>query len=151
MPRIQLRRGNHNALPNSGLLPGEPLLTLDRANLHVALDATTRVPVAPAIDALATMPAIDGAADLLIVHDASENAAPREKKITFNAFKAALNIPAGSSDEKVAVVAGGTAGYIWGTDGSDGIIRMGPSMTWAKDAGNAFVTIDVNVVDGGTF
>lgn len=48
----------------------------------------------------------------------------KEKKITFDAFKTALNIPPGSSDEKVAVVAGGTAGYIWGTDGTNGLIRL---------------------------
>jgi hypothetical protein len=97
------------------------------------------------------MPAVDGAADLLIMHDASETGGQKEKKITFDAFKTALNIPAGSSDEKVAVVAGGTAGYIWGTDGTDGVLRMGPSMSWTKDAGNAYVTLDVSVVDGGTF
>jgi hypothetical protein len=85
------------------------------------------------------------------MHDASEAAAQKEKKITFDAFKTALNIPAGSSDEKVAVVSGGTSGYLWGTDGTNGVLRMGPSMSWAKDAGNAFVTLDVNVVDGGTF
>ena len=86
-----------------------------------------------------------------MVHDASEAAGQMEKKITFGAFKAALNIPAGSSDEMVAVVAGGTAGYIWGTDGTDGILQMGTSMKMTKDAGNGFVTLDVEVVDGGTF
>jgi hypothetical protein len=133
------------------MLTGEPLVTLDRKNLHVALDATTRAPITPAIDALTTMPAVDGAADLLIMHDASEASGQKEKKITFDAFKTALNIPEGSSDEKVAVVAGGTAGYIWGTDGTDGVLRMGPSMTWTKDSGNVYVTLNVSVVDGGTF
>jgi ribosome biogenesis protein Nip4 len=71
--------------------------------------------------------------------------------MTFNDFKSALNIPAGDTDEKVAVVSGGTAGYLYGTDGSDGVIRMGSSMSWTKDAGNGFVTIDANVIDGGTF
>ena len=56
-----------------------------------------------------------------------------------------------STDEKVAVVAGGTAGYLWGTDGTDGLIRMNTSMSWTKDAGNGFVTLAVNIVDGGTF
>ena len=96
------------------------------------------------------MAAIDGAADLLIMHDASA-AGQKEKKITFDAFKTALNIPAGSSDEKVAVVAGGTSGYIWGTDGTDGVIRMNSSMSWTKDAGNAYVTLAVGTVDGGQF
>jgi hypothetical protein len=151
MARLQLRRGNHANLPTSGMLAGEPLVTLDRRNLHVAIDATTRAPVTPAIDALANMPAVDGAADLLIMHDASEITGSREKKITFDAFKSALNIPSGSTDEKVAVVSGGTSGYLWGTDGTDGVMRMGPSMSWTKDAGNAYVTLDVAVVDGGTF
>lgn len=151
MARLQLRRGNHVALPTSGMLPGEPLLTLDRGNLHVATDAITRKPVTPAIDQLTAMPAVDGAADLLIMHDTSEAAAQREKKITFDAFKTALNIPTGSADEKVAVVSGGTSGYLWGTDGTDGVLRMGASMSWTKDAGSAYVTLEVSVVDGGTF
>ncbi|MGL6352246.1 MAG: hypothetical protein ACRC2U_20920 [Aeromonas sp.] len=71
--------------------------------------------------------------------------------MTFASFKTALNIPTGSSDEKVAVVSGGTAGYIWGTDGTNGIIRMNSSMAWTKDAGNAFVTLAVGDIDLGTF
>ncbi|MDD5330206.1 MAG: hypothetical protein PHX38_09390 [Sulfuricella sp.] len=151
MARIQLRRGNAANLPTSGMLAGEAFVTLDRGNLHVATDATTRAPITPAIYALAAIPAVDGAADLIIIHDASEAAAQREKKITIDAFKIALNIPTGSSDEKVAVVSGGTSGYLYGTDGTDGVMRMGASMSWAKDAGNAYVTLDVSLVDGGTF
>jgi hypothetical protein len=75
----------------------------------------------------------------------------KEKKITFDAFKTALNIPAASTDELVAVVSGGTAGYIWGTDGTDGVLRMNTSMSWTKDAGNGFVTLAVGTVDCGTF
>lgn len=89
--------------------------------------------------------------DLVLMHDASETTGLKEKKITFDAFKAALNIPPASTDEKVAVVSGGTAGYIWGTDGTDGVIRMGTSMSWTKHASNGYVTIDVGVVDCGTF
>lgn len=150
MARLQLRRGLYTNLPTSGMLAGEPHVTTDRGTLHVATDATTKLPVVPAIDALSTLAAIDGAADLLIMHDASATG-QKEKKITFDAFKTALNIPAGSSDEKVAVVAGGTSGYIWGTDGTDGVIRMNSSMSWTKDAGNAYVTLAVGTVDGGTF
>ena len=150
MARLQLRRGLYTNLPTSGMLTGEPHVTTDRGTLHVATDATTKLPVVPAIDALSTLAAIDGAADLLIMHDASATG-QKEKKITFDAFKTALNIPAGSSDEKVAVVAGGTSGYIWGTDGTDGVIRMNSSMSWTKDAGNAYVTLAVNTVDGGQF
>ena len=151
MPRIQIKRGLKANLPASGMLAGEQLFTTDRGSLHVATGTTTTVPVVPPIDDLATLASIDGAADLLIIHDASEDAALKEKKITFNAFKNALNIPPSSSDEKVAVVAGGTAGYIWGTDGTDGVLRMNTSMSWSKDAGSAFVTLAVGTVDCGTF
>lgn len=151
MARIQLRRGLKANLPSSGMLAGEPLVTTDRGTLHVATDATTKLPVVPAIEDLTTLGSISGDEDLLIMHDASESSGQKEKKITFNAFKTALNIPPASTDEKVAVVSGGTAGYIWGTDGTDGVIRMGSSMTWTKASGNGYVTIDVNVVDGGSF
>lgn len=151
MARIQLKRGLKANLPTSGMLAGEVMVTTDRGTAHVATDATTKLPVVPAIDDLSALASISGADDLLIIHDASEASGQKEKKITFDAFKTALNIPAGSTDEKVAVVSGGTAGYIWGTDGTDGVIRMNSSMSWTKDAGNAFVTLAVNVVDGGTF
>ena len=150
MARIQLKRGLKANLPSTGMLAGEPMVTTDRGTLHVATDATTKLPVVPAIDDLSTLASIDGASDLIMVHDA-DGTGQKEKKITFDAFKTALNIPAGSTDEKVAIVAGGTAGYIWGTDGTDGLIRMNTSMSWTKDAGNGFVTLAVNVVDGGTF
>ena len=148
--RIQLKRGLFANLPTSAMLPGEPLVTTDRGTLHVATDPTTKLSVSVAVDALSALPSI-ATEDLLMVHDASEAAGQMEKKVTFGAFKAALNIPAGSSDEMVAVVAGGAAGYIWGTDGTDGILQMGSSMKMTKDPGNSFVTIDVTVVDGGTF
>lgn len=151
MARIQLKRGLKANLPTTGMLAGEPLVTTDRGTLHVATSATTKLPVVPAVDDLVTLGAVDGAADLILIHDASEAAGQKEKKITFDAFKTALNIPTGSSDEKVAVVAGGTAGYIWGTDGTNGVIRLNNSLSWTKDAGNAFVTIAVETVDGGTF
>lgn len=151
MARLQLKRGLKSNLPSTGMLAGEPLVTTDRGTLHVATGTTTRIPVVPAVDDLATLASIDGAADLILIHDASENAAQKEKKVTFNAFKSALNIPATSTDEKVAIVSGGTAGYIWGTDGQDGVIRLNNSLSWTKSAGNDFVTIAVEVVDGGTF
>lgn len=151
MARIQLRRGLKANLPSSSMLAGEPHITTDRGTLHVATDATTKIPVVPALDDLVTLASIDGASDLLIIHDASESSGQKEKKITFDSFKTALNIPSGSTDEKVAVVAGGTAGYIWGTDGTDGVIRLNNSLSWTKDAGNAYVTFAVDIVDGGTF
>lgn len=151
MARLQLKRGLKANLPTTGMLVGEPHVTTDRGTLHVATDATTKLPVVPAIDDLATLASIDGASDLLLLHDASEASGQKEKKITFASFKTALNIPEASTDEKVAVVAGGTAGYIYGTDGTDGVIRLNSSLSWTKDAGNAFVTIAVETVDGGTF
>ncbi len=150
MPRIALKRGLKVNLPSSAMLPGEPHITTDRGTLHVALDPTTRIAIVPAIDDLATIPSVDGAADLVLIHDASSTG-QKEKKISFDAFKTALNIPTASSDEKVAVVAGGTSGYIWGTDGTNGVLRMNVSMVMTKDGGNGFVTLAVGDVDGGTF
>jgi hypothetical protein len=150
MPRIQMKRGLKANLPTAAMLAGEAHFTTDRGTLHVATGATTRLAVVPAIDDLATLAAVDGAADFLMLHDASA-VGQKETKITVNAFKAALNIPASDLDEKAAVVAGGTSGYIWGTNGTDGVIRLNSSMTWTKDAGNAFVTLAVGDVDCGTF
>ena len=150
MARIQLRRGLKANLPTSGMLAGEAHVTTDRGTLHVATDATTKIPVVPAIDDLTTLSSVDGTADLLIIHDASATG-QKEKKITFDSFKTALNIPAASTDEKVAVVAGGTSGYVWGTDGTDGVLRMNSSMSWSKDVANGFVTLAVGTVDGGVF
>lgn len=150
MARIQLRRGLKANLPSTGMLAGEAHFTTDRGTLHVATDATNKLPVVPAIDDLVTLASVNGATDLLIIHDA-DGVGQKEKKITFDSFKTALNIPAASTDEKVAVVAGGTSGYIWGTDGTDGVLRMNTSMSWTKDAGNGFVTLAVGTVDGGSF
>lgn len=150
MARIQLKRGLKANLPSSAMLAGEAHFTTDRGTLHVATDATTKLPIVPAIDDLQTLASIDGAADLLIIHDAN-GTGQKEKKVTLDAFKTALNIPAGSSDEKVAVASGGTSGYLWGTDGTNGILRMNVSMQMTKDASNGFVTLAVGDVDCETF
>jgi len=150
MPRIQIKRGLKANVPTASMLAGEEHYTTDRSTLHVATGATTTQPVVPPIDDLATLASINGAADYLLMHDA-DGTGMKEKKILFNDFKTALAIPPGSSDELVAVVSGGTPGYIWGTDGTDGVLRMNTSMSWTKDAGNGFVTIAVNTVDCGTF
>ena len=150
MSRIQLKRGLKAALPTSSMLAGEPMVTTDRGTLHIATDATTKLPIVPAIDDLTTLAAIDGAADLVMIHDA-DGTGQKEKKVTINAFRTALNIPAGTTDEKVAVVSGGTSGFLWGTDGTDGVIRMNSSLSWTKDPSNAFVTLAVGNIDGGTF
>jgi len=150
MPSVQQKRGLFSNLPSSALLPGQIFVTTDRQTAHFPTDATTMVPVVPAIDSLGAIGAITGAADLLIMHDANATGV-KEKKVTFDAFKTALNIPTGSTDELVAVVSGGTAGFIWGTDGTDGILQMNTSMVMTKDSGDAFVTLAVGVVDCGTF
>ena len=150
MARIQLKRGLKANLPTSGMLAGEVMVTTDRGTAHVATDPTTKLPIVPAIDDLSTLASVNGAADLILIHDA-DGVGQKEKKITFDAFKTALNIPTASTDEKVAVVSGGTSGYIWGTDGTNGVIRMNSSMQWTKDAGNAFVTLAVGDVDCGSF
>ena len=150
MARIQLKRGLKANLPTSGMLAGEVMVTTDRGTAHVATDPTTKLPIVPAIDDLSTLASVNGAADLILIHDA-DGVGQKEKKITFDAFKTALNIPATSTDEKVSVVSGGTSGYIWGTDGTNGVIRMNSSMQWTKDAGNAFVTLAVGDVDCGSF
>lgn len=150
MARIQLKRGLKANLPTSGMLAGEVMVTTDRGTTHVATDPTTKLPIVPAIDDLSTLASVNGAADLILIHDA-DGVGQKEKKITFDAFKTALNIPAASTDEKVAVVTGGTSGYIWGTDGTNGVLRLNASMQWTKDAGNAFVTLAVGDVDCGTF
>ena len=150
MARIQLKRGLKANLPTSGMLAGEVMVTTDRGTAHVATDPTTKLPIVPAIDDLTTLASVNGAADLILIHDA-DGVGQKEKKITFDAFKTALNIPTASTDEKVAVVTGGTSGYIWGTDGTNGVIRMNSSMSWTKDAGNAFVTLAVGNIDCGSF
>ena len=150
MARIQLKRGLKANLPTSGMLAGEVMVTIDRGTAHVATDPTTKLPVVPAIDDLTTLASVNGAADLILIHDA-DGVGQKEKKITFDAFKTALNIPAASTDEKVSVVSGGTSGYLWGTDGTNGVLRLNSSMQWTKDAGNAFVTLAVGNVDCGSF
>lgn len=148
--RIQIKRGLHTNLPNTGMLEGEPMITTDRLNLHAATDSTTRKTVTPAVDLLDTLAVPNTAADLVMIHDADATG-QKEKKLTIAALKTAMNIPESDSDEKVAVVSGGVSGYPWGTDGTDGIFRMGSSMQWTKDSGNAYVTLEVAVIDGGTF
>lgn len=148
--RIQFKRGLKANQPTTGMLAGEHFYHTDRSTMIVATGATTSQPLVPPIDDLATLASIDGAADFIMVHDA-DGTGMKEKKITFNNFKAALAIPAGSTDEKAAIVAGGTPGFIWGTTGSDGLLRMGAGLAWTKDAGNGFVTLEVGTVDCGTF
>lgn len=150
MPTLQIKRGLFAALPTTGMLAGEEYWTTDRNALYVALSPTTKAPVLPPIDQLVALATITPAADFLIIHDADATGV-KEKKISFADFKTALNIPAGASDEKAAVAAGGTSGYLWGTNGADGILRLNNSLAWTKDASSAFVTLRVETIDAGTF
>ena len=118
MARIQIKRGVKANLPTSGMLAGEQHYTTDRSTLHIATGTTTSAPVVPPVEDLDTMPAVDASSDLMLIHDNSETSGLKEKKITIANLKTAMNIPDGDTDEKVAVVSGGTAGYIWGTDGT---------------------------------
>lgn len=54
-------------------------------------------------------------------------------------------------DEKVAVNSTGTPGYLWGTNGSDGIIRTNGSLSVQKDINDSYINLAVEDVDGGTF
>jgi hypothetical protein len=103
MPRLQVKRGAKADLPTSGMLAGEPHVTTDRGTLHVALNATTKLPVVPPLEDLATIGTVDNANDLLLIHDASEGAAQKEKKITFAAFKTALDIVGGGGGTPIVV------------------------------------------------
>lgn len=153
MPRkvlIRPRRGTHSNLPNSGMVEGELLVTTDRHNPWLAKDASTRVPLTPAIGDLPLMGAVDPTADKLIIHDADATGV-KEKQISVQDLKAALNIPEASTDEKVAVVPGGPAGYLWGTTGNDGVLRTGSSLSMTKAADNSHIVLDVLEIDGGTF
>lgn len=150
MAKVQHKRGLKANLPSASLYAGELFLTTDRHTAHFPTDATTMNGIVPAIDDLTTLAAIDLTSDLLIVHDA-DGTGVKEKKITGAALKAAFNIPASSTDEKVAAVSGGTSGYLFGTDGTNGVLRVDSTLSMTKDSGNAFVTIGFNSVDCGTF
>ena len=119
MPRIQLKRGLKANLPSAGMLTGEALATTDRGTLHLATGATSKIPVVPAIDDLSAIGAVDGAADLILIHDASA-AGQKEMKITLNAFKTALNIPPSDLDEKAAVISGERRAMSGGPTGPTG-------------------------------
>jgi len=149
--KIKLKRGLKASLPTEGMTAGEPLVTTDRGTMYLSTDATTKLPVVPPIEDLGTLSVVDGAADLLIVHDADEAAGQKEKKITFGNFKAALNIPAASTDEMVALKSGGTSGYLFGENGTDGLLVMGEGLSWALNAEQNKAELSVDVIDGGTF
>lgn len=150
MATIKFKRGLKAALPTTGMSAGEHFFTTDRKSLHIAHDATTQFPVVPPLDDLTTLASVNGATDFLLMHDA-DGVGIKEKKILFNDFKTALAIPAASTDEKTAVVSGGTPGYLYGTNGTDGVLRVSSALSLTKDGGNGFMTVDVATIDCGTF
>jgi hypothetical protein len=143
--KIIIKHGAKADIPTTGMTLGEALWCSDTRELFMAFDATNSYPVAIDLEALTAIGTI-ATDDLLYMYDISATAGtPKYRKVSFADFKTALNIPAGSSDEKVAVISGGTSGYLWGTTGSDGVIRMGNGLAWTKDAGNGYVTLKINI------
>lgn len=137
---IRFQYGPFASLPVTGMNEGEPLWCNDTGQLFIASGATTKMTAVPHIGSLSDSFTV-ATGDLILMEDI-DGAGVKAKKITFADFKTALNIPAASTDEKVAVVAAGTAGYIWGTDGTDGVLRVSEGIQWSKDAGNGFVTFN---------
>lgn len=138
--KIKVRQGLKAALPSSGMEIGEPLFSTDTKELNIADSATTSVPFGIDIAAHGAIGTIAND-DLLLMHDVSQAATlPKNKKVAFSDFKAALNIPAGSTDEKVATASGATAGYL-GTNGADGLLRAGNGVSMTAGGSNAFTTM----------
>ncbi|TCD47018.1 hypothetical protein [Chlorobium sp. N1] len=151
MATIRIKRGLKASLPSSGMVAGEPLVTTDRGTLHVATAADEKLPVVPALEDLQALASIEGESDLIMLHDASEEAGQKEKKITFADFKNALNIPEASTDEMVALAPGGTSGYLFGSDGTNGVVAMGEGLSWALNAEGTQAVLSIGTIDGGTF
>lgn len=141
---IKVRQGLKAALPTTGMTAGEPLFCTDSEELYVATGATTKVPVKTDLEPLDAIGTV-ASDDLLLMSDTSVSAgSPRQKKITFDNFKTALNIPSASTDEKVATASGATAGYL-GTDGTDGILRADSAgLKMVAGASNAYVTLGLS-------
>jgi len=144
--RIKVRQGLKAALPTTGMEVGEPLFCTDTQELYFATAATTKVPVKTDLEPLDAIGTIAND-DLLLMSDTSVAAgSPRQKKVAFSDFKTALNIPAGSSDEKVATASGATAGYL-GTNGTDGVLRTDAAgLKMVAGGSNAYVTLGLSFV-----
>lgn len=139
---IKIRQGTRAQLDSlsSTMNAGELLYCTDTNELYVGTGSTTKAPIM--IDATA-LSAIGAVADddIIYMEDTSATAGTvKGKKITFANFKTALNIPAGSSDEKVACASGATAGYL-GTSGSDGVLRAGTGISMTAGGSNAYTTL----------
>ncbi len=141
---LQLRYGTKANLPTSGLTVAEPLWATNTNELFLAKDATTGVPVQIDLPALAAIGTV-ATDDVMYMYDVSEaTTTVRGRKITFEDFKTALNIPDASTDEKVATASGATSGYL-GTNGADGVLRVGAAgLKMVAGGSNAYVTLGLS-------
>lgn len=148
-PIIRLRRGAA-ALPSAEGKQGEPHYRTGRKGISMS-DGTNWHTLVPFLDDLVAMGSGDITAndDKLLIHDASAEGV-KEKAITIANFKTALNIPAASSDEKVAVDGDGTPGYL------EDILHNSTAITWHKGEGAEAPTLSqmyaqIGVIDCGEF
>lgn len=138
---IKLRQGTNTQLTglNTGMVQGEPLYVTDSKALWIADSATTKFPVIIDLSHLVEVTeanAIDG--DDLIYLYLKEGSGVRARAVKKSTFKASLNIPEASTDEKVAVASGASADYLG--DGTDGVIRMGVGLKATVGGASAFIT-----------
>lgn len=140
---IKLRQGLKAALPTTGMTLGEPLYCTDTNELYVATGATTKKTAVVDLSDLATLASGDVVAgDLMYMYDIGATGV-KARAITFDDFKTALNIPAGSTDELVAVKSGQAAGYLFqNSTGNDGVLRAGNGLGFTDS--NSFVTLALN-------
>jgi hypothetical protein len=143
MLTIQLRRGVKSALPSTGMTIGEPLYCTDTQELYIATGATTKATAVTDLEDLSTLASVDVVGgDLVYMYDVSATGV-KAKAMTFDNFKTALNIPAGSTDELVATKSGQAAGYLFQNDsGNDGVLRAGNGLGFTDS--NSFVTLALN-------
>lgn len=149
MAVIKLKHGLAAGLPTSSLNTGEVLITSDNLNLWFSVDASTLKTLTPAVESLTELLGadLDNATDFFMIHDADATG-QKEKRMSIAEFKSTF---AAASDERVAAVAAGTPGYLFGTDGTDGVLRAGAGLAFSLDASDDFVTLNVTQIDGGTF
>jgi hypothetical protein len=139
---LKLRQGTKAAIPTTGMVLGEPLYCTDTTELYVATATDAKAPITIDVSSFDALGAV-ASGDLIYMYDVSVAAAGiKAKKITFDDFKTALNIPTASTDEKVACASGATAGYL-GTAGSDGVLRAGTGIAMTAGGSNAYTTLSL--------
>ena len=156
---IKLRQGVKTDLTNlvTGMTQGEPLYATDSQELYLANSSTDKFPVLIDLEALTSITA-DGAvggADLLYIY-AMGKSGIKARKVSFNDFKTALNIPDAATDEKVAIADGQTAGFL-GTNGNDGVLRVSDltpgdrtsGLAMTDNSGVTYLSLALNGQQGG--